>query len=168
MIRPHKNQDDSSNLHILIVIGKEQSESEMFDVVRGISSSLDSMESAGKKIQAPLLFVDGFNHDARELHEIPEAMAVLKRALNVGFASVLHCSTMLDPPLGNRESRMWAFGAFELWAIATGRLKIKNNRAEIHGALVKKFFEEVLPRENQRLQNRIARWRRENKGGSSC
>jgi hypothetical protein len=63
---------------------------------------------------------------------------------------------------------MWAFGAFELWAIATGRLQIKNNRVEIQGALVKQFFEKVLPQENRRLLNRIARWRRENKGGSSC
>lgn len=167
MIRP-LNQSDSSAPWVMIIIGREQSESEMFEVARGISDSLDSMESAGKKIHAPLLALDGFNHDARELHEIPEAMAVLKRALNVGFASVLHCSTMLDPPLGNRESRMWAFGAFELWAIATGRVQIRNNRAEIDRTLIEQFFEKVLPRENRRLRNRIARWRRENKGGSSC
>jgi len=167
MIRP-LNQSDSSAPWVMIIIGREQSESEMFEVARGISDSLDSTESAGKKIHAPLLFVDGFNNDARELHEIPEAIAVLKRALNAGFASVLHCSTMLDPPAVNPEPRMWAFGAFELWAIATGRLQIKNNRVEIQGALVKQFFEKVLPQENRRLLNRIARWRRENKGGSSC
>ena len=167
MIRP-VNQSDSSPPVMMLVIGREKSESEIFAVVRGISDALDSMEVAGTKYRAPLLFIDGFNGDSRELHEIPEAIDVLKRSLRAGAASVLHCSTMLDPPLGSQEPRMWAFGAFELWAIATGRLQIKNNRAEIDRALISQFFEKVLPRENRRLRNRIARWRRENKGGSSC
>lgn len=168
MIRPLKIESDPSPPLMMLVIGREQSESEIFAVVRGISDALDSLEATGTKYKAPLLFIDGFNGDSRELHEIPQAIDVLKRALRAGAVSVLHCSTMLDPPLGNQEPRMWAFGAFELWAIATGRLQIKNNRAEIDRALISQFFETVLPRENQRLRNRIARWRRESKGGSSC
>ena len=168
MIRCPSSESDSSSPLMMIVVGRNESEHELFQVVRNVSAFLDSMESTGRTVTAPLLFVDGFNHDARELHEIPEAITVLKRALKAGFVSVLHCSTMLAPPLGQQESRAGAFGAFELWAIATGRLEIRNNRAEIDRALITQFFEKVLPQENQRLRNRITRWQESSQGGSLC
>jgi hypothetical protein len=66
--------------------------------------------------------IDGFNNDPRELFDIPEVRAFCRRLMTIGFASYLDYSTTLVP--GHRAKQAW--GAFEVWLCAEGRMKAKS------------------------------------------
>jgi hypothetical protein len=72
--------------------------------------------------QPPLLSVDGYGDDPRDLWEIPEAVNLAKRMVSLGVCSVLHVSTTLDPKYAETGVEGRPFGAFEVWMLAKGKL----------------------------------------------
>jgi hypothetical protein len=82
--------------------------------------------------------IDGFNHDRRELGEIPEARAFCRRLLKLGFIADLTPSFMLMPPKGFEGVPGCPFGAMEIWAMTEG-LMGKAGRVEIETAKLLQF-----------------------------
>lgn len=70
----------------------------------------------------PMLSVDGYGDDPRELWEIPEAVNLAKKLVAMGLCSVLTVSTYLDPRHNVGPSAGRPFGAFELWLLAKQEL----------------------------------------------
>jgi hypothetical protein len=151
---------------VIVEIIPEQSEQEMFDVVRRISDAMDEFEKADRPYRPPVLVVGGFNDDPRELWHIPRAIQTMKRACAAGFISILNTSVLLEAELlDSKAPRMATMGAFELWLIATDQFEFDAGQVEIDIALFQKFLDDVIPEENDRLRRRIARLR--SRGGEA-
>jgi len=137
--------------------------------VREVSDAMDELDAAGKKYPIVVLTVDGFDEDPRDLWHIPRAVQTIKRACNAGFLSILHPSVLMGmglpsgfaPDLG----RMAAFGALELWLVASGKFETDGRRLEIDRNDALQFLKKEIPLENARLRKRIAQW--VSKGGAS-
>jgi hypothetical protein len=142
---------------VVIEIHPSQSESELFAVVRSYSDQMDAMEASGEEYRAPVLIVDGFNDDPRDLWHIPEAIEFLKRACRAGFLSILEPSVMMKSK--GRCGFVPTFGALELWLVANNLISVDAGEVEIQGNDVQRFFRRVLWNENRRLRKRIDRWR---------
>lgn len=73
--------------------------------------------------------LDGYNEDPRELHQIPEARALAKRAWDHGIGSFLEVTTLLEGfgPLPGKLKEAGIPGAFmgalELWSLAHGKME---------------------------------------------
>ncbi len=138
-----------------------ESDEMLFHRVREVSDAMDELDAAGKKYNGPVLTVDGFDDDPRDLWHIPRAVQTIKRACDAGFLSILYPSVLMakeigfDHPCGNLR----AFGAFELWLVASDRFVIDAHRLEIDRNDALRFLKKVMPSENVRLRNRIANWR---------
>lgn len=94
----------------------------------------------------------GWDHDERELYEIPEAIALAQRLIQHGFISVLHGSTLME-----KEEKPWLgrmFGAMEVWALGTGHLHA-NGDLDITEDHMKLFFAE-LDRSNKIVTDLIS------------
>lgn len=75
--------------------------------------------------------VSGYDHDTRELFEIPEVVEFFQRLVQLGFISLLAIDT--------REAEV--LDAFHVWGIANGTINSKT--AEIEKAVFEQFFREV-------------------------
>lgn len=84
--------------------------------------------------------IDGYDDDPRSLYEIPESKQLCQRMTDMGFLSVLQPSTMLDETFSD-DSLLGSmpFGAFEVWAIATGLLN-KVGQIEVTQDMLNKFW----------------------------
>lgn len=87
------------------------------------------------------LTVSGFDEDKRELWQIPEAIAFMKRLVDIGLIAGLEVSTQC-PDLVRKEfglESLPGFGALEIWMGGTGRLSSGNN--DITQETMTTFFE---------------------------
>jgi hypothetical protein len=144
----------------IMVIHPMESDTELFHRVRVVSDAMDELDAAGRKYSAPVLTIDGFNHDPRELWHIPQAVQTIKRACDAGFLSILYPSVLMagigfNHPCGRLE----AFGALELWLVASGLFAIDGYVLEINQKDMLRFLKKEMPAENERLRKRIAKWR---------
>lgn len=95
-----------------------------------------------------LLTVSGFAEDPRELWEIPECIDLFKRLVDIGFISLLEpCAQIAMPGTP-------AFGALEVWMVATGKIT-KKAKYPITQELVMELFE-VLATTNVKLNEVLA------------
>lgn len=89
------------------------------------------------------LTISGFDADKRELWQIPEATAFMKRLVDFGLIAGLEVSTqgegMVREELGVES--LPGFGALEVWMAGTGRLASGSN--DIDKATMDTFFAEL-------------------------
>jgi hypothetical protein len=117
-----------------------------------------------------VLYLHGYNDDPRELHQIPEARALAKRAWDLGLGSWLLPVTSIRPPDELAKKFPWDFvrlmfdkrvpaaglGAFELYNLAMGKItdapKGSGLGARTSGSWedLLKWFETELVAANQR------------------
>jgi hypothetical protein len=96
-----------------------------------------------------LFTVAGYNNDPRELWEIPEVIAFFKRLIDIGFLSVLEPVAQIADPGGP------AFGALEVWMVATGQINEKKDH-EITREMVGQLFTDVLYPSNMKLNKLLS------------
>lgn len=100
--------------HIAVHIPKDITDNEIDDLIRQI------LPKVMKSQVGCVCGVYGYDFDDRELYEIPEAIALAKRLVDLGFIAMAHTSTLMDKEEKPEIAKL--FGAFEIWAMATGRL----------------------------------------------
>jgi hypothetical protein len=87
--------------------------------------------------------ITGFDDDPRELWQIPEAVAFMKRLVDLGFISGLEVSTnsedLVRPEFG--VPKLPGFGAIEVWMCAKGLIRTGDNA--ITKSLLKRFFADL-------------------------
>jgi hypothetical protein len=100
--------------------------------------------------------VAGFDHDPRELGEIPEARALCRRAVQLGLISWLDVSTVIPelchPALAGLRAGA-GLGAFELWAISEGLVRGAGKHAVTKETLER--FRDDLKAANRRADEAI-------------
>ncbi|MBM3967713.1 MAG: hypothetical protein FJ308_22050 [Planctomycetes bacterium] len=148
---------------LIMRISPIESDEVLFQRVREVSDAMDELDAACKKYPIVVLTVDGFDKDPRELWHIPRAVQTIKRACKAGFLSILHPSVLMGLPSGLVPvlGGMKAFGAFELWLVASGKFETDDYRLEINRDDALRFLKKEIPSENVRLRERIAKWRSE-------
>lgn len=153
-----------SPINVMIVeIHPEQSNAALFQVVRSVSGVMDAMHEAGLEYVPPFLTIAGFDRDPRNVCHIPGAVETVKRAVDAGFLSVLFPSVLFAKQMGMHISfgRCEAFGALELWLLASNRFNVDGGMVEVNLQEVRHFLRDVVPNENQQLRERLAWWRME-------
>jgi hypothetical protein len=109
--------------------------------------------------------VGGFDDDPRELYDIPEARAFLRRLVDFGVIAALIGSTQcpeLGAPSPQQAPRLASvLGGFEVWLYATGRIprggQLLTTPAEAQ-ATFKTFTEEVLPAAAEAMRRNLRRY----------
>jgi hypothetical protein len=108
------------------------------------------------------MVVHGYDHDPRELHEIPEVVTHMRRLVDFGFISILTRSSTM-PALGGIDMGGFrVFGALEAWAFAEGMF----SPGGVFGAgvvsipmdAVKRFTDEVFPAAGEALRRNMRRF----------
>lgn len=87
------------------------------------------------------LTIHGFDDDPRELWQIPEAMAFMRRLYSIGFISCLEVSTTCDFMLPVKSSRLPGLGALEVWLLVKNKFKLGN--AELSKTVISQFFKDL-------------------------
>lgn len=104
-----------------------------------------TVRTLGREImrsQVPIyLEVGGYDHDSRELGDIPEVQSLCERLIESGLISFMHVNVVPD-----RNPMLW--GAFDVWACAQGR--IKNGVINVSKEEILAFFTDVLLPANER------------------
>lgn len=88
------------------------------------------------------LTIGGYDDDRRELWEIPESIAFMKRLYNLGFIAVLEVSTRCKHLISKAYQsidELPGFGALEIWMGATGRME--TGRSSISSQELDEFME---------------------------
>ena len=99
-----KNIDEKGPLDLLLFnVSCEMTTPELIDVVRQWS-----LANQGRKAE---LSVSGWDDDPRELRDIPEALALFGRMIDVGLLTILTDGHQLD-----RQFKGAGIGAFHIWA----------------------------------------------------
>jgi hypothetical protein len=111
-------RDEERRSFVTIQIKSSFSNDEIIDCLRHARD----FDRPGRKVFI-VCQLDGFNDDPRELHQIPEARALAKRAWDLGLGSYLEVTTSLDPPKELMDSKAFALGAFELYHLGYGNLR---------------------------------------------
>lgn len=89
------------------------------------------------------LTISGFDQDQRELWQIPEAIAFMKKLVNIGLIAGLEVSTQ-SKDMVRKEfglDSLPGFGALEIWLGGTGRLVSGDN--DLSPELISTFFQEL-------------------------
>ncbi len=108
------------------------------DILAMMQAMKVARESGG--VAHVVCFIDGFDEDERDLHEIPEARAFCRRLVDLGFVSWLDFQTTMPATKAQKDCES-SLGAFEVWLLAEGRMK---NGMEITPALLDEAYEAVL------------------------
>lgn len=114
---------------------------------------IDLMREMARMRQQPRIgsvvcTIDGYDHDPRELGEIPEVRAFCRRLVDQGFISFLEATTSI-PELSKVPGGSQAgLGAFEVWALAHGYIGKAGTYRHPHERLTE--FKEALIQANQR------------------
>jgi hypothetical protein len=96
----------------------------------------------GKGEEVVLLKIIGYDDDPRELHEIPEVSEFCKRVVNRGMLTILYPSTTF-PWSPYPMKKYMGLGAFELWALANGKMDRYFNKEVVSPEDVEQFLEDV-------------------------
>lgn len=70
-----------------------------------------------------IVSIKGYDHDRRELWEIPEVVDFYQRLVALGFTALLEVSTTVEGMARFPEMSQAGFGALEIWLCATGKMK---------------------------------------------
>jgi hypothetical protein len=134
----------------------DQSDEEMIAQIRAV------MEHCHRHPCAVVTTVDGYDDDPRELWEIPEVGAHLRRLVDFGFVAILlRSSTVRELGAPSHWVDCPAFGAFEVWAhglglfAGGGRLRMPMAEA---GAVLRMFAEDVFPAAEEALKRNLHRF----------
>ncbi len=146
----------------IISIAPSESERKLFRMAWKLSDAIDAMERDDVNIAAPVIALEGFNDDPRELWHIPEARQLLATIVSSGLLSVMEPSVIFSKRY--MLPGIVTMGALEAWLIASDRFDCDAYQVEIDPKAVDEFAEKVLPHANHRLFSRIARLRRRNGG----
>ncbi len=96
---------------VLITLGLDMTNEELLDLMLGMKLS---RENGAANV---VCFISGFNHDKRELFDIPEVRAFCRRLVDQAFISYLDFCTNY-PGSEFRNS----LGALEIWLTAEGHM----------------------------------------------
>jgi hypothetical protein len=140
---------------VFVATTLDQSDEQLIAQIRAVR------EFAREHPARVLALVHGFDDDPRELWEIPEVGAHLRRLVDFGFIATLLRSTLvreLGAPADLLDCPAW--GAFEVWAhglglFAGGRFRMPHAEAM---ALVRTFAEDVFPAAEAALGRNLHRY----------
>ena len=140
---------------IFLVTTLDQTDEQLVAQVRAV------MEFARGHPCRVVATVHGFDDDPRDLREIPEVRAHLRRLVNFGLIALLVRSTtvrQLGAAPDQADSPLW--GAFEVWAhglglYSGGRLRMPMAEAM---AMLKTFAEDILPAAGEALRRNLERY----------
>lgn len=79
-----------------------------------------ALRATGTAFMATIM---GYEHDSRELQEIPEVIAFCKRLVNLGLISVMEMTTLSEEARQRNPLAKSAWGALEVWMTANNLLK---------------------------------------------
>ncbi len=134
-----------------IVVPRHATEEELLDSLRTL---WEATEEGGA-----WLMIDGYNADPHELWEIPEAGALCRRLIRLGFLSLL---VMLPEGFEGESSQIGAIAepgrgltGIGLWAIAQG-IPVRDQRMSFHKSDLETFRQEV-GRSNDRIRRHLER-----------
>lgn len=150
----------------ILIIHPDQTDDDMFELVRCVTLEMDAMDRMGKKYNPPFLSLHGFNHDPRQLWHIPKAVETMRRACDVGFLTILHPCAMMHAM--QAQTLIPWFGGFELWLCANDLMITDKTEVEVDWNNALRFSDEVLPSEERRFRKRLAEfYGRRSRGGDS-
>ncbi len=115
----------------LLVIGMalDETNEEVIDYIRTMKTA---RENGVKQV---VCLIDGFNDDSRPLYAIPEARALCRRLVNLGFISYLNVTTAVDG-IGVEPCLKNAWGALEIYLCGEGKM---GSKVELTTEEFKKF-----------------------------
>jgi hypothetical protein len=136
---------------IFVQTSLDQSDEELIAEIRAV------MEYSRRHPAGAMMIIQGFEDDPRELWEIPEVQAHLRRLVDFGFIAILARSTgVRELGVPDYLADCPGFGAFEVWAHGRGLLRTGSN--EIPEALVEMFEGTIFPAAEESLQRNLHRY----------
>lgn len=101
----------------VFAVAPDESDEEIHGYVR----TMNDLRRTGRPMHL-VCTISGFNDDPRELFDIPEAVALCRRLVELGFISGLNVCTSL-PPCPDHERLHGLWGAFEVWLCSEGLMR---------------------------------------------
>lgn len=140
----------NQNAILLCTIQKDDTD----EMLRNKMIQLESMLSCKLTNSGFLLTISGYDHDSRELWEIPEMKTLTRRLVNIGFISLLEMSTQLKSMQDPDPIYRCTYGAFEVWAHSKGLL---NNAYILNIKNYNLFLKDL---KNANIQcDKVTRWK---------